>query len=92
MKLSSFLICCYVSNSVLSVFKCRATIFNGRPVVSDLGVSIPGPQTVDLIPIVSRTGSLCMAPSRLLPNTSQSNSNKEKANSFGTYNKEYIYV
>jgi len=49
---------------------------------------LPGPQTVDLIPVVSSAGIRLTAPSMLKPNTSQSNSNKEKAKSFFTWKEE----
>ncbi len=46
---------------------------------------VPGPQTVDLMPVCSRTGSLLIAPSILFMNTSQSSSNRLKANLSDTW-------
>ncbi len=43
-------------------------------------VYVPGPQTVDLIPVCSRAGTLFTAPSMCCIKTSQSRSNKLKAN------------
>ncbi len=50
--------------------------------VKDSVRELPGPQTVDLTPVVSMTGTLFIAPSMLNVNTSQSKSNREKAKSF----------
>lgn len=46
--------------------------------------TIPGPHTVDLMPVCSITGTLVIAASILKRKTSQSNSTSEKAKSFGT--------
>ena len=65
--------------------------FEGFPQIADASaellflcacvcVCVPGPQTVDLIPVFSRSGTLFMAPSICCMNTSQSRSNRLKAN------------
>lgn len=41
---------------------------------------VPGPHTVDLMPVCSRAGTLLTAPSMCCMNTSQSRSNRLKAN------------
>lgn len=45
----------------------------------------PGPQTVDLIPVFSSTGTRLMAPSMCWVNTSQSRSKRPKANLSDTW-------
>ena len=45
-----------------------------------LCVCVPGPQTVDLMPVCSSAGTLLTAPSMCCMNTSQSRSNRLKAN------------
>jgi hypothetical protein len=46
---------------------------------------VPGPQTVDLMPVCSRAGTLFMAPSIFAENTSQSRSKRLKANLSDTW-------
>ncbi len=48
-------------------------------------VYIPGPHTVDLMPVCSRTGTLLIAPSICCMNTSQYRSNRLKANLSDTW-------
>lgn len=52
-------------------------------------VSVPGPQTVDLMPVCSRLGTLLIAPSICCMNTSQSRSNKLKANLSDTWDRKH---
>lgn len=55
-------------------------------------VRVPGPQTVDLMPVCSRTGTLLIAPSICCMKTSQSRSNKLNANLSDTWGIKYKHV
>lgn len=58
---------------------------NGKARVASVCAVLPGPQTVDLMPVCSRTGTLLTAPSMCCMNTSQSRSNRLKANLSDTW-------
>lgn len=49
------------------------------------GTALPGPQTVDLMPVLSSTGTLLMAPWMCCIKTSQSKSKRLKANFSDTW-------
>lgn len=55
-------------------------------------VWVPGPQTVDLMPVCSRTGTLLIAPSIFCMNTSQSRSNRLKANLSDTWEEKHKWT
>lgn len=67
--------------TVEATAKEEATEFRSLPIRGLWsGVKDSGPQTVDLIPVFSNTGTRLMAPSMCWVNTSQSRSKRPKAN------------
>lgn len=60
-------------------------VASSHPAVSSGPPHSPGPQTVDLIPVFSSTGTRLMAPSMCWVNTSQSRSKRPKAKSSDTW-------